>query len=72
MATKYSVALYEGERKAAEDTHGGWTGIENRQNTFTPELPQIRTSLQSYTLRAQVEGASNTNSAGTLKLVKIK
>ncbi len=68
----HSVALYEGDKKVAKDVHEGWTGIENRQNTFLLELPQIRTSLESYTLRAEVSGASSTNSAGTLKFVKIK
>ncbi|RYX82026.1 alpha-N-acetylglucosaminidase [bacterium] len=68
----HSVALYEGEKKVAEDTHEGWTGIENRQNSFLLELPKLRTGLESYTLRAQVEGASSLNSAGTLKFVRVK
>jgi alpha-N-acetylglucosaminidase len=68
----HSVALYEGEKKVAEDVHEGWTGIENRKNSFVLQLPQLRTSLESYTLRAQVEGASSTDSAGILKFVRLK
>lgn len=67
----HSVALYEGDKKIAEDAHEGWTGNENRQNVFRFQVPQLINGLESYTLRAQVSGASSVNSSGTLKFAKV-
>lgn len=67
----HSVALYEGDKKIAEDIHEGWTGNENRQNVFRLQVPQLINGLESYTLRAQVSGASSVNSSGVLKFAKI-
>ena len=66
-----SVALYEGATKIAEDIHEGWTGHQNRQNVFQLEVPQLIDGLESYTLRAQVSGASSDKSAGILKFAKV-
>lgn len=66
----HSVALYEGDKKIAEDVHEGWTGNENRQNSYQLEVPQLINGLESYTLRAQVSGASSTSSSGVLQFVK--
>jgi alpha-N-acetylglucosaminidase len=68
----HSVALYEGEKKVTEDSHEGWTGNENRKNIYTFELPKLRTSLESYSLRVEVSGASSTDSSGTLQLIRVK
>lgn len=67
----HSVALYESDKKIAEDIHEGWTGNENRQNSFVLKIPQLLNGLESYTLRAQASGASSNNSSGVLKFVKI-
>lgn len=66
----HSVALYEGEKKVAEDVHEGWTGWENRENSYRLALPKLRTNLDTYTVRARVSGASGTDSAGVLLLEK--
>lgn len=68
----HSVALYEGDEKIAEDIHEGWTGNENRQQVYVLDIPKLVDGLETYTLRATVTGASSTNSAGILKIVKVK
>ncbi len=67
----HSVKLYEGDKEVAADVHEGWTGQENKQNTFILKLPKYRTGLDSYTLKAEVSGASGTNSSGTLFFNKL-
>ena len=67
-----SLALYEGDKKIVEDKHEGWTGIENRDNTYVITLNKLRTNLDAYTLRAVVSGAGGTDSRGTLKIRRIK
>ena len=67
----HSVALYEGDKKIAEDVHEGWTGNQNRQNIYRLEVLQLLDGLESYASRAQVSGASSTNSKGILKFIKI-
>lgn len=67
-----SVKLYEGDKEVASDTHEGWTGIENKQNTYTLQLPKYRAGLDSYILKADVKGVSGPDSAGKLTIKKIK
>ncbi len=62
----HAVELYEGDKLVASDLHEGWTGIENRQNTYTLKLPALRTNLAEYTIRAKVSGANGSDSSGTL------
>lgn len=66
----HSVALYEGEKKVAEDVHEGWTGVENRQNIYRINLRKLRTSLDSYRLRVNVSAVSSIDSAGVLSIRK--
>ena len=58
------VTLYEGSKIVAVDEHPGWTGIENKQNTYTLPVEKLRTNLDSYTIKAEVKGASGTDSSG--------
>lgn len=64
----HSVALYEGDKLVAEDKHEGWTGQDNRDNVYTLKLPSYRTNLDAYTLKAEVSGASGTQSQGTMSI----
>ncbi len=58
------VSLYEGDKLVSEDIHPGWTGIDNRQNTYTLPVEKLRTNLDSYTIKAEVKGASGNDSSG--------
>ncbi|MDH3069610.1 alpha-N-acetylglucosaminidase [Akkermansia sp. N21169] len=58
------VTLYEGSKIVAVDEHPGWTGIENKRNTYTLPVEKLRTNLDSYTIKAEVKGASGTDSSG--------
>lgn len=66
----HSVALYEGDRKVLEESREGWTGIENRFNTYVFPLETYRTNLDTYTLRAEVSVASAVDSEGVMTLIK--
>ena len=66
----HSVKLYEGDREVASDVHEGWTGTENRKNTFRLVLKKYRTNLDSYMLKAEVCGASSGISRGVMILKK--
>lgn len=66
----HSVKLYEGDREVASDVHEGWTGTENRKNSFRLVLKKYRTNLDSYTLKAEVSGASTGISRGVMILKK--
>lgn len=66
----HSVTLYEGNRKVAADVHEGWTGVENNGNSYTLVLKKYRTNLDSYTLKAEVSGASSADSQGEMILKK--
>ncbi|MEG2969842.1 MAG: alpha-N-acetylglucosaminidase [Akkermansia sp.] len=69
----HSVSLYEGNKKVAADTHEGWTGTENKENTYKIILKKYRTNLDAYTLKATVSGVSNpTDSRGELIFKKIQ
>ncbi len=68
----HSLALYEGDQKITEDIHGGWTGIENDNNSYTIRLNKLRVGLDAYTLRAAVSGEAGNNSQGILKIKKLK
>ncbi len=63
----HSVKLYEGNREVAADTHEGWTGVENKDNS---DLKKYRTNLDSYTLKAEVSGVSEGDSKGEMTLKK--
>ncbi len=67
-----SLALYEGDKEITEDKHEGWTGMENRDNTYVITLNKLRTNLDAYTLRAKVNGAGGTDSRGIIKIRKVK
>lgn len=66
----HSVKLYEGDREVAADVHEGWTGVENNGNSYTFVLKKYRTNLDSYTLKAEVSGASGADSQGEMILKK--
>ena len=66
----HSVKLYEGDREVAADVHEGWTGVENNGNSYTLVLKKYRTNLDSYTLKAEVSGASGADSQGEMILKK--
>ncbi|MCD8060790.1 MAG: alpha-N-acetylglucosaminidase [Akkermansiaceae bacterium] len=65
-----SVKLYEGDREVAADVHEGWTGVENNGNSYMLVLKKYRTNLDSYTLKAEVSGASGADSQGEMILKK--
>lgn len=67
----HSVALYEGEKKVAEDAHAGWTGVDNRDNTYRIDLKKIRSNLDSYSIRVKASSVSSINSAGIMKIKKV-
>lgn len=66
----HSVKLYEGDREVASDVHEGWTGQENRDNVYRLALKKYRSGLDSYTLKADVSGASGSDSRGEMVLKK--
>ena len=66
----HSVKLYEGDWEVAADVHEGWTGVENNRNSYTLVLKKYRTNLDSYTLKAEVSGASGADSQGEMILKK--
>lgn len=68
----HSVALYEGDKEMARDIHEGWTGEENKNNTYTLMLKKYRTNLDAYTLKVKVSGASGSDSRGYLSFKKVK
>lgn len=66
----HSVKLYEGDKEVASDIHEGWTGVENKNNVYILNLKQYREALDAYTLKVEVEGASGTDSSGTMEFRK--
>lgn len=68
----HSVKLYEGDREVAEETHEGWTGVENTDNVYHLNLKKYRTNLDAYTLKAEVSGASGDDSRGVMIFKEIK
>ena len=44
----HSVKLYAGNREVAADNHEGWTGVENKDNSYRLDLKKYRTNLDSY------------------------
>lgn len=66
----HSVKLYEGDREVAADAHEGWTGVENHGNSYRLVLKKYRTNLDSYTLKAEVSGASGSDARGEMTLKK--
>lgn len=68
----HSVALYEGDKKVAEDAHEGWTGVENRENNYRIDLKKLRTNLDSYSLRVKASSVSSIDSSGVMKIKKVQ
>lgn len=68
----HSVKLYEGGKEVAADVHEGWTGEENKENVYRMVLKKYRTNLDSYTLKAEVSGASGSDSKGEMILKKVE
>ena len=66
------VRLYEGDKLVAEDAHRGTTGHDDQNNVYTLEVKQLRTSLDAYVLKADVEGLSSNNSSGVLIFSRAK
>lgn len=66
------VALYEGDKLITEDIHPGRTGLENNQNTYTIVVPEIRTNLAAYIIKAKVKGVSGDDSGGKFVFRKVK
>jgi len=60
--------LFEGEKLVASDHHDGSTGWKHHNNTYTLELNDLRTNLDSYTLKAKVSGDGGSDSSGALKI----
>lgn len=65
-----SVTLMEGDKAVATDVHEGWTGQENRNNSYTLKLDKYRTNLNSYVIKAAVKGASGNESRGAMTIIK--
>ena len=63
------VHLLEGGRILARDVHPGWTGIENRDNTYRIRLDRILPGKR-YVLRASVHGAGGTDSTGRIWIAR--
>lgn len=61
-----AVRLYEGDKLVAEDIHDGLAGQENKNNTYKITVEQMRTNLDAYTLKAEVEGVPSDDAAGIL------
>jgi len=59
------VRIDAGGRIPARDVHPGWTGIENRENTYRIRLGEVLPGRR-YLLRASVHGAGGTDSAGRI------
>lgn len=68
----HSVKLYEGNKEVAADTHEGWTGQQNTDNVYHLDLKKYRTQLDSYTLKAEVSGASSDDSKGVMIFKRVK
>lgn len=64
----HSVALYEDDTKLVEDRREGWTGTQNRLNTYVLPLPKQPDYACKYTIRAEVSAASSGDSAGVMTL----
>ena len=65
-----SVRLFEGTKLVSEDKHKGTAGIKNDKNVYRLNVKKLRTNLDSYVLKAEVEGVSSNDSAGTLVFKK--
>ncbi len=63
------VHLLEDGKIVARDVHPGWTGIENRRNTYSLHLDRVIPG-KHYALRASVHGAGGADSAGRLWLAR--
>lgn len=61
-----AVRLYEGEKLVSEDVHEGFAGRENKNNTYTLKVKNMRTNLDAYTLKAEVKGVPSNDAAGAL------
>ena len=55
----------------AKDEHAGWTGVENRQNTYHLNLEAMPATVAPYYLRARVHGASGNDSRGEIVFRKM-
>lgn len=66
-----SVALYEGNKKVAEDIHQGWTGYQNTNNVYILDLTKYRTNLDVYTLKVKAKGVSGVDSRGIMKIIQM-
>lgn len=64
------VALYEGDKLVSEDVHEGQTGWENKNNSYKLPVKELRKGLESYTIKADVEGVSGNNSGGKFTFLK--
>ncbi len=65
------VQLLEDGRILARDVHPGWTGIENRRNSYRLHLDRPLPGKR-YILRAAVHGAGGTDSTGRVWAARIQ
>ena len=59
------VALVQDGREIAVDQHDGWTGHENRQNTYTLQANKLVPGKPA-TLVMDIQAASSTDTSGTI------
>jgi alpha-N-acetylglucosaminidase len=65
--TIQSVAVLQGDREIASDRHAGWTGDENRRNTYTLTLDKVDTTKPRI-VQIRARTASSTNSRGQITI----
>lgn len=61
-----AVRLYEGDKLVASDVHDGFTGKEDKNNTYKINVRNMRTNLDAYTLKAEVSGVPSNDVSGVL------
>ena len=66
------VCLFEGDKPVSGDVHAGYTGVKNEANTYIIRIDKLRTNLDVYKLKAEVEGVGGGDSSGVLLFRKIK
>ncbi|BCU77182.1 alpha-N-acetylglucosaminidase [Luteolibacter sp. LG18] len=60
------VALEADGKVIGQDTHEGWTGLENRANRFTLAVPASARTARKLVVIARVETMAGTDSAGEI------
>lgn len=65
-----NLRLHKSGKTLASSDKEGWTGSQNRNNRYQLEIKEYPEEAGTLTLTVQVEGASSTDSRGTLTILQ--